>query len=69
MAYATAAPAAAPRIVPMIALPVNWNPESELEACEVVGTADADVVLVTLGTWERGIDSTMLDVDMVSMSG
>jgi hypothetical protein len=68
IAYATAAPAAAPRIVPMRALPVIWNPESELEAWEVVGTADADVVRITLGARERGIDPT-LDVDMFSMSG
>jgi hypothetical protein len=68
MAYATAAPAAAPRMVPMRALPVIWNPESELETCEVVGAADADVVLVTLGPWERGIDPT-LEMDMFSMSG
>jgi hypothetical protein len=54
--------------VPMRALPVIWNPESELETCEVVGAADADVVLVTLGPWERGIDPT-LEMDMFSMSG
>jgi hypothetical protein len=69
MAYATAAPAAAPKIVPMIALPVIWNPESELVVSEVVGAADVDVVLVILGAWERGIDSVTLDVDVSSISG
>lgn len=61
IAYATAAPAAAPRIVPMMALPVIWNPDSELE----VETVGFDGFLVTLGAFDRLVVSTTLDGDML----